>query len=61
MNIREDKDTMYFIETDHLGSIIGLLRTDGTVREEYSCDPWGRRRNPIDWSYNNISTTFLLI
>jgi hypothetical protein len=39
---------MYFTETDHLGSIIGLLRTDGTVREEYSYDPWGRKRNPED-------------
>jgi RHS repeat-associated protein len=53
-------DTMYFTETDHLGSIIGLLRTDGTVREEYSYDPWGRRRNPVDWSYNNVPTTFLI-
>jgi hypothetical protein len=51
---------MYFTETDHLGSIIGLLRTDGTVREEYSYDPWGRRRNPEVWSYNNVSTTFLI-
>jgi hypothetical protein len=38
---------MYFTETDHVGSIIGQLRTDGTVREEYSCDPWGRRRSPL--------------
>jgi RHS repeat-associated protein len=53
-------DTMYFTETDHLGSIIGLLRTDGTVREQYSYDPWGRRRNPVDWSYNNVPTTFLI-
>jgi RHS repeat-associated protein len=51
---------MYFTETDHLGSIIGLLRTDGTVQEQYSYDPWGRRRNPVDWSYNNVSTTFLI-
>jgi RHS repeat-associated protein len=51
---------MYFTETDHLGSIIGLLRTDGTVQEQYSYDPWGRRRNPVDWSYNNVPTTFLI-
>jgi RHS repeat-associated protein len=51
---------MYFTETDHLGSIIALLRTDGILREEYSHDPWGRRRNPVDWSYNNVSTTFLI-
>jgi RHS repeat-associated protein len=51
---------MYFTETDHLGSIIGLLRTDGTVREEYSYDPWGRRRDHEYWSYNNVPTTFLI-
>jgi hypothetical protein len=48
---------MYFTETDHLGSIIGLLRTDGTVREEYSYDPWGRRRNPLNRRYNGVPTT----
>jgi RHS repeat-associated protein len=50
---------MYFTKTDH-GSIIGRLRTDGTVREEYSYDPWGRRRNPENWSYDNVPTTFLI-
>jgi hypothetical protein len=51
---------MYFTETDHLGSIIGLLRTDGTVRKEYSYDPLGRRRNPLNRRYNGVPTTFLI-
>jgi hypothetical protein len=51
---------MYFTETDHLGSIIGLLRTDGTVREQYSYDPWERRRNPLNRRYNDVPTTFLI-
>jgi hypothetical protein len=50
---------MYFTETDHPGSIIGLLRTDGTVREEYSYDPWGRRI-PLNRRYNDVPTTFLI-
>ncbi|MGB4655801.1 MAG: hypothetical protein WBH98_10270, partial [Bacteroidales bacterium] len=22
-------------------------------------DPWGKRRNPSDWSYNNVPTTYM--
>ncbi len=45
---------MYLAETDHLGSLIGLTDTAGVYVEKYSYDPWGRRRNPSDWSFNNV-------
>jgi RHS repeat-associated protein len=44
----------YFVETDHLGSIIGLINPDKTYADSASFDPWGRRRNPADWSYENV-------
>ena len=47
-------DSLYYAGTDHLGSIIALYRNDGSVKEHYSFDAWGRRRNPADWSYNNV-------
>jgi RHS repeat-associated protein len=45
---------LYFVAKDHLGSIIGLYNTIGTLVEEYSYDAWGRRRNPNTWHYSNI-------
>ena len=47
-------DSLYYAGTDHLGSIIALYRNDGSVKEHYSFDAWGRRRNPTDWSYNDV-------
>jgi RHS repeat-associated protein len=47
-------ETMYLAETDHLGSLIGLKNTAGVYVERYSYDPWGRRRNPSDWSFDNV-------
>ena len=46
----------YYVETDHLGSVTGIINTDKTYASKSSYDAWGRRRNPADWSYNNIPT-----
>lgn len=51
---------MYYIHNDHLGSIDVISKQDGTIKERYNFDPWGRRRNPLDWSYNNIPTSFFI-
>ena len=44
----------YYAETDHLGSIIGLLNSNQTYAERLSYDAWGRRRNPSKWTYKNL-------
>jgi RHS repeat-associated protein len=49
-----DSDSTFYTETDHLGSIIGLIKEDTTYREHYSFDAWGRRRNPSNWTYDSI-------
>jgi RHS repeat-associated protein len=41
---------MYYACTDHLGSINALVNSSGVIVEEYSTDPWGKRRNPSDWT-----------
>lgn len=46
--------TVYYVETDHQGSIIGLINPDITYAERYSYDAWGRRRNPSDWTFSNV-------
>jgi RHS repeat-associated protein len=52
--------TTYYTETDHLGSIIGLMNSSGTYQEQFSYDPWGRRRNPTDWTFNDVPDPTLL-
>ncbi len=49
------------VSTDHLGSPILLSDQNGQIVEEYSFDAWGRRRNPVDWTYNNIPVSQTLI
>jgi RHS repeat-associated protein len=47
-------DSLYFITTDHLGSIVGAINsTTGTIYRQ-NFDAWGRKRNPVTWSYTNI-------
>jgi hypothetical protein len=45
---------MYYIHKDYLGSYDVVTNQQGQVVEEYSFDPWGRRRNPTNWTYNNV-------
>ncbi len=47
-------DSLYFLLTDHLGSVHVITNSSGTLLKEMSFDPWGRRRNPVDWTYNNV-------
>lgn len=55
---------MYVVYKDHLGSIVtltervmvmpGVYEWVGTTRQNF--DPWGRQRNPDDWTYTNLPT-----
>lgn len=45
---------MYYPYTDHLGSILTVVNETGSEKYEQSFDAWGRKRNPLNWSYNNI-------
>ena len=42
---------LFYALTDHLGSPIMLTNNYQQIQEEYSFDAWGRRRNPVDWTY----------
>ena len=56
INIRQNStDSLYFVDTDHLGSIMALIRNNGTQAAEYSYDEWGMRRRPTNWArYDTI-------
>jgi len=50
---------MYYIHKDYLGSYQSITDKSGAKIEELSFDPWGRRRNPNDWSFNNVPDDYL--
>jgi hypothetical protein len=37
---------IYYICWDYLGSITHIANDNGSLKEEYSYDAWGRLRNP---------------
>lgn len=43
-------DKIYYVLTDHLGSITQLLDENGNVVKERSYDAWGRMRDPQTWT-----------
>jgi len=43
-----------YVYKDHLGSILTVTNSAGTVVASQNFDAWGRKRNPNDWSYNNV-------
>ena len=49
--------TMHYVLKDHLGSYETII-TPGKEVEKLSFDPWGRRRNPVDWTYDNVPTNY---
>ena len=55
--VRENgQDSYYFTYLDHLGSITTVTDEAGNVVAEQNFDPWGRRRNPNNWTYGNLPT-----
>jgi RHS repeat-associated protein len=54
-----ENDTMYYVHKDYLGSYDVITNETGNVLERLSFDPWGRRRNPENWTFTNISANHL--
>jgi RHS repeat-associated protein len=49
-------NNIYVPYTDYLGSILTVTDLNGNIVAEQNFDAWGRKRNPQDWTYNNIPT-----
>ena len=49
------EEAMYYTMKDHQGSLAAVIHPDGDV-ERLSYDAWGRRRNPVGFGYDNLST-----
>jgi RHS repeat-associated protein len=50
---------MHYIHKDHLGSFDVITDASGNEVERMSFDPWGRRRNPNNWTYNNVPEGYM--
>ncbi|HKC68007.1 MAG TPA: SpvB/TcaC N-terminal domain-containing protein, partial [Bacteroidia bacterium] len=48
---------LYYIHSDHLGSINKLTDEQQNIFAEQNFDPWGRPRNPANWSFNGTMPT----
>jgi RHS repeat-associated protein len=42
-------ENLYYVTSDYLGSICGLMDGTGAMQQEYSYDAWGARRDPATW------------
>ncbi|MCB9017429.1 MAG: hypothetical protein H6544_02325 [Prevotellaceae bacterium] len=59
--VRSDgNNSFYYAYTDNLGSLTSLVNENGTVAERYAYDPWGRRRNPDNWTENDNRTIWIV-
>jgi RHS repeat-associated protein len=55
--IRENgTDTYNYVYTDHLGSILTVTNSGGTVIAEQNFDAWGRKRNTSTWGYTGVQS-----
>jgi RHS repeat-associated protein len=52
--------TTYYIHKNHLGSVVCLTDASGAIKEQMNYDPWGRRRNPVNWSFSNVTLPTIL-
>ena len=52
-------ENLYYIHKDHLGSFNAVTETNWVKVDSVSFDPWGRRRNPADWTFDNMASGYL--
>ncbi|MDP3445317.1 MAG: RHS repeat-associated core domain-containing protein, partial [Ignavibacteria bacterium] len=50
--IQSGSVTYYYLLRDYLGNITHVYNASTSTAQEYSFDAWGRRRNPVTWSYD---------
>jgi RHS repeat-associated protein len=54
-------ETLYYGYSDYQGNLIALANEAGTVVERYAYDPWGKRRNPADWTQDDTRTSWIIV
>lgn len=57
-HLKPGSDSLDYVLTDYQGTWYKVINENGAIVEHYSFDPWGRRRNPADWTYNNVPSAY---
>ncbi len=61
-DVRMDRPgQLYYLLTDHQGSMTHIVNEAGNLMQEYAYDAWGRRRNPADGQPYTQSTQLPLL
>jgi RHS repeat-associated protein len=64
--IERGAGALYYAHKDHLGSLYALTAQNGSIavykgqQQRFSFDPWGRRRNPTNWTMTGVPTNYLI-
>jgi len=64
--IERGAGTLYYAHKDHLGSLYALSDQNGNIasykgqQQVFNFDPWGRRRNPTDWTFTGVPVHYLI-
>jgi len=64
--IENGTGTLYYVQKDYLGSLYALTDETGSIathngqQQIFSFDPWGRRRNPTNWTFTGVPTEQLI-
>jgi len=59
VELKNNVYTTRYIHTDYQGSYQVISDAQGNKLEYLAYDPWGKRRNPSNWSYSNVPATFV--
>jgi len=47
----------YYVQGDHLGSILAVTNSSMAYVAQQNFDPWGRRRNVTSWAYTSVAAS----
>jgi RHS repeat-associated protein len=56
---KDGVDSLYYTYSDIQGNLLAVTDAAGTRKQRYAYDPWGLRRNPIDWSKRDSRSKFI--
>lgn len=59
IEIKNNVTTPYYVLTDYQGNYHIITDSKGNKLETLSFDPWGRRRNPTNWSFTSVPKSYL--
>ena len=57
---RGNSENAYYLVKDYLASVMIFINKYGETIESHNYDPWSNLRNPVDWTFNDVNTSFIV-